>query len=143
MATPARANGSRKRLANSSTLVLFRSSLPLPGWPKVSLSTARITFWLVFISLSPWPLASVWISTVFTAPLPLKSWTLTSPLTLSSMAARILLSSGGLANFTWISVPSLKSMPYLRPPLAMMLVTPATLSTSEAMIKGHFLPRKS
>src|SRR5438874_13586309 len=34
-------------------------------------------------------------------------------------------------------------MPYLSPPLAIMLPNPATVNTSEAIIKGHFLPRKS
>src|SRR6266542_6836124 len=58
-------------------------------------------------------------------------------------AVRILSSGGGPANFTYIIAPPLKSIPYLIPPFMAMLINPAAVSTREAMMNGHFLPRKS
>src|ERR1035437_9666951 len=59
------------------------------------------------------------------------------------MAERIWSSGGVDANSTVIKAPPRKSMPYFRPPLTTTLVMPATERISEAMIKGHFFPRKS
>jgi hypothetical protein len=59
------------------------------------------------------------------------------------MAARILFSGGAEVNFTVINTPSLKSIPYLRPPFAAILPSPAAVNINEAMMNGHFLPRKS
>src|ERR1039458_7580022 len=59
------------------------------------------------------------------------------------MAERIWSSGGVDANSTVIRAPPRKSMPYFRPPLTIMLVMPATERISEAMMKGHFFPRKS
>ncbi len=59
------------------------------------------------------------------------------------IAARILSSGGVEANFTVMRAPPLKSIPYLSPPCIAMLMNPAAVNTSEAMINGHFLPRKS
>src|SRR3989442_7121121 len=72
-----------------------------------------------------------------------KFCTVTSPAILLDTAVRIS-SIGGLpANFTVMSVPPLKSIPYKGPPFRARLTKPATVSTSDAMMNGHFLPRKS
>src|SRR6266536_4353674 len=56
---------------------------------------------------------------------------------------RILSSGGGPENFTYIIAPPRKSIPYLIPPFMAILISPAAVSTREAMMNGHFLPRKS
>src|SRR3954468_22673651 len=66
-------------------------------------------------------------------------WTVTSPF----IAPPIFSTGGADANFTVMSAPPLKSIPYLSPCCIAMLMKPATVNTSEAIIKGHFLPRKS
>src|SRR3954462_9191690 len=59
------------------------------------------------------------------------------------MAARIFSRSGFWSNLTVIRAPPLKSIPNLTPPCIRILANPATVSTSEAIMNGHFLPRKS
>src|SRR5512133_3570391 len=66
-------------------------------------------------------------------------WTETSPF----IALRICSTGGSEANFTVMRAPPLKSIPYLSPPCIAILAKPATVNTSEAIMKGHFLPRKS
>src|SRR5450755_2823920 len=59
------------------------------------------------------------------------------------MAVRIWFKSGVCANFTYTSVPPLKSTPNGIPCQKKMDKSPATLNTSEKARKYHFLPRKS
>ena len=59
------------------------------------------------------------------------------------MAARMALSSGVWANFTYTSVPPRKSTPYGMPCQNSMENKPATLKTRENARKYHFFPRKS
>src|ERR1017187_6466836 len=59
------------------------------------------------------------------------------------MAVRIWFKSGVCANFTYTSVPPLKSTPNGMPCQKKMDNSPATLKISEKARKYHFLPRKS
>src|SRR5271165_6165376 len=59
------------------------------------------------------------------------------------MAVRIWFKSGVCANFTYTSVPPLKSTPNGMPCQKKMDSSPATLKMSEKARKYHFLPRKS
>src|SRR5438270_3880097 len=59
------------------------------------------------------------------------------------MAERIFSMGGGPAHFTIMIAPPLKSIPYFTPPCSAILNNPATESTREAPMKGHFHFRKS
>src|SRR5271165_1916914 len=59
------------------------------------------------------------------------------------MAERIWFRSGVLANFTYTSVPPLKSTPNGMPCQKKIESNPATLKINEKARKYHFLPRKS
>ena len=59
------------------------------------------------------------------------------------MAERIWFRSGVCANFTYTSVPPLKSTPKGMPCQKKIENSPATLKISEKARKYHFLPRKS
>ena len=58
-------------------------------------------------------------------------------------AARISSSGGSALNFSFISAPPLKSIPYVGPPCIARLISPAAVKIKEAIMNGHFLPRKS
>src|SRR6516225_1005802 len=60
-----------------------------------------------------------------------------------SMALRISLRLGVSANFTYTSVPPLKSTPNGMPCQKKIESSPATLKINEKARKYHFLPRKS
>src|SRR5260370_41686380 len=133
IATPSFCSGSRKRLLSDSCVALLKSSFPFPGWAKVDSSVDTMVYRVCWRALSS--CSSVLMITSLESE-GLRVCTSTLPI-LEARADRIFSTGGGPLNFTYIIAPPLKSIPYLIPPFMAMLVTPATVSTRDAIMNGH------